>query len=302
MRSWPQPWKNPVIIKEFRTRMRGNRAFVLLTVHLFILAILVSILYIALMSSMSSSSSLDERRAFSKAIFGLLIGMEMIMVSFIAPALTSGAISTERERQTYDLLRVTLLSPVSLVMGKYTSGLIFLFLLLFTSIPLQSPAFILGGVLPEEILIATLVLMVTTIAFCAVGIFTSSLFSRTLVATVLSYAFAIFLVFGIPIIFIIFAILAATAVDGVIDQLSVIWQITLLVLGWSLVCITPLGTIVATEVILLDNNSIFLTTISLSRDAEITLISPWIPYVLIYLSLSALLLWLSVRRVRRMDQ
>jgi len=302
MKTWPRPWKNPVIIKEFRTRMRGNRAFVLLTAHLFVLAILVGILYVALISSMTGSSSLDQRRAFSKAIFGLLIGMEMIMVSFIAPALTSGAISTERERQTYDILRVTLLSPGALVLGKYASGLIFLFLLLFSSIPLQSPAFILGGVLPEEILIATLVLMVTTITFCAVGIYTSSLFSRTLVSTVLSYAFAIFLVFGIPIFFLIFAILAATAMEGIINQISVVWQITLVVLGWSLVCITPLGTIVATEVILLDNNSIFFTTISLSRDVEFTLISPWIPYVLIYLSLSALLLWLSVRRVRRMDR
>ena len=74
--------------------MRGNRAFVLLTAHLLILGILVSILYVALISSMTGSSSLEERQAFSKAIFGLVIGMEMIMVSFIAPALTSGAIST----------------------------------------------------------------------------------------------------------------------------------------------------------------------------------------------------------------
>ncbi|MBN1147338.1 MAG: hypothetical protein JXA78_08780 [Anaerolineales bacterium] len=302
MKSRLRLWKNPVIIKEIRTRMRGSRSFVLLTGHLLILGILVGILYMLLMGSITGSGSLDERRAFSKAIFGLLIGMEMIMVCFIAPALTSGAISTERERQTYDLLRVTLLSPGSLIAGKYASGLVFLFLLLFTSIPLQSPAFILGGLLPEEILIATLVLMVTAIAFCAVGIFTSSLFSRTLVSTVLSYAFAIFLVFGIPILLIIFLILFSTTIEDSVSRLSALSQALVLLLGWLLICISPLGTIVATEIILLEKSSILFTRVSLTHDIELILPSPWIPYVLIYLSLSALLLWLSVRRVRRMER
>lgn len=299
-RNWP--WKNPIILKEIRTRMRGNRAFVLLTAHLLILGILVGLLYIAFKSSMTSSGSLEERRVFGKAIFGLLVWIELVMVSFIAPALTSGSISMERERQTYDLLKVTLLSPRSLVVGKYASGLVFVFLLLFTSIPMQSPAFLFGGVLPEEILIGTLILAVTAIAFCAVGLFTSSLFSRTLVSTVLSYAFAIFLVFGIPMIFIIMLVLFNATLGDNLEQLGPTSQAVLVFIGWLLVSITPMATIVATEVVLLDQNSAFIATIPLNGKINLTLLSPWIPYVLIYLLLSVSLLWFSIKRVKRTDK
>ena len=50
------------------------------------------------------------RYAFGKAIFGLIVWLELVMISFTAPALTSGAIALERERQTFDLLKVTLLN------------------------------------------------------------------------------------------------------------------------------------------------------------------------------------------------
>ena len=302
MRNWSKPWKNPVIVKDFRTRMRGNRAFILLTAHLLILGGLAILVYILLLSSMSPRGSLEERRIFGKAIFGLLVGMEMVMISFVAPALTSGAISTERERQTYDLLRVTLLSPRSLVMGKYLSGLVFIFLLLFTSLPLQSPAFLLGGLLPEEILIATLILAVTALAFCAVGLFTSSFFTRTLVFSVLSYAFAIFLVFGIPIILIIFLILFNTSIETLVEHLPRMWQAVLLGAAWLLLSITPFGTIVASEVILLDQSSIFYATIPFPSNAEVVLPSPWLVYTPIYLLFSGLLLWLSVRRVSKLEK
>ena len=302
MRNWAKLWKNPVMVKDFRTRMRGNRAFILLTAHLLIMGGFAFLVYILLVSSMSPRGSLEERRIFGKAIFGLLVGMEMVMISFVAPALTSGAISTERERQTYDLLRVTLLSPRSLVMGKYLSGLVFIFLLLFTSLPLQSPAFLLGGLLPEEIIIAILILAVTAIAFCAVGIFTSSFFNRTLISTVLTYAFAIFLVFGIPIILIIFLTLFNTSLGNLVEHLSQMWQAVLLGAAWLLLSITPFGTIVASEAILLEENSILYTTISLTSKMKLVLPSPWLIYTLIYLLFSGLLLWLSVRRVGKLEK
>jgi ABC-2 type transport system permease protein len=250
---------------------------------------------------MSPRGSLADQHIFGKVIFGLLVGMEMVMVSFVAPALTSGAISTERERQTYDLLRVTLLTPRSLIIGKYLSGLVFIFLLLFTSLPLQSPAFLLGGLQPEEIFIATLVLAVTAISFCAVGIFTSSFFARTLISTVLSYAFAIFMVFGVPILLIVFLILFNTSIENVIQRMPWIWQAVLLGVAWLLLSVTPFGTIVATEVILLDENSILYATISLTSKVKLALPSPWLLYVPIYLLFSGLLLLLSVRRVRRLE-
>ena len=44
--------------------------------------------------------------------------LETLQVVFLAPALTAGAISLEREKQTLDLLVVTPISSLAIVIGK----------------------------------------------------------------------------------------------------------------------------------------------------------------------------------------
>ena len=65
---------------------------------------------------------------------------------FVAPALTATAISSERERGTYDILRVSLITPWQIVRGKLTAPLGYTFLLIFSTLPLLSLPLILGGI------------------------------------------------------------------------------------------------------------------------------------------------------------
>jgi ABC-type transport system involved in multi-copper enzyme maturation permease subunit len=293
-------WRNPVMVKEIRTRMRGGRAFTVVTVHLLALAVAIGLVYLLFSQSINQVFNLESRRMFGKAIFGAILWMELMTICFTAPALTSGAISSERERQTFDLLRVTLLSPARLVTGKFLSGLVFIFLLIFSSLPLQSLAFIIGGVLAQEIYIAVLILATTAVAFCAVGMFLSSLFSRVLFSTVLSYAFAIFIVFGIPMLALLILILYSSRMNS-IDQLSQPAQVLLVFLGWLTISINPGATIVATEAALLDNQGIWMAHLDIARGGTVYMPSPWIAYVVIYLSISLILLILSAARVRRAE-
>jgi ABC-2 type transport system permease protein len=295
-------WKNPVLIKEVRTRMRGYRAVLLLTAHLVVLSLVIGVAYLFFRSALTTIGNLEQRLIFGKSAFGLIIWIELVMISFVAPALTSGAISVEHERQTFDLLRVTLLPARSLVWGKYLSGLIFIFLLLFTSIPLQGPAFLIGGVLVQEILLATLILAVTAIGFCALGLLFSSLIPRTLVSATLSYAVTIFLVFGIPIVAAIIGILFSALIStNPPDQISPQTEGLLIVIGWIVICFTPMASMIGTEVILLNQHSLFLAEIPLSNGSKLLLPSPWLPYVIFYLLLSLAAIWLSIQLVKRKE-
>lgn len=47
-----------------------------------------------------------------------MIMLQFGMLVLVAPAMTAGSISGERERQTLDLLLVTNTGPVKLVLGK----------------------------------------------------------------------------------------------------------------------------------------------------------------------------------------
>lgn len=301
-------WKNPVLIKETRTRMRGGRTFLTISIHLVLLGAILMLCYWLFIASMGSSSNMmEERRTLSRVLFGLIFGLEMVMISFTAPALTSGMISSEREMQTLDLLQVTLLSSRSLVLGKYISGLSFLLLLLFTAIPLQSPAFLVGGVTPQEIAVSTLILLVTAITFCAVGLFFSTLLSRNLISTVLSYAFAIFLIFGVPLLASLFLALFSNLAGNFITDLPLLSQVLLLVIFWFAASITPLGTIIASEGMFLSERQVWLAKIPLTipdsnQTLNIYLPSSWIIYTLFYLALSLALLWLCIQILKRPER
>jgi len=294
--------QNPILLKEFRSRMRGNRAFLILTAYLVILGLMVSLVYALFLSSSQTIRSANDRQIIGKVVFGVVIWMQLMTISFVAPALTAGAISSEREHQTYDLLRTTLLSARSLVLGKFFSGLIFVMLLLFAALPLQSLAFFFGGVAPEEFWIGTALLVVTAITFCAVGIFMSSFINRTLISTVAAYAFSIVLVFGLPMMVVFMYGLFSATLNGVNNQPTPFREVMLLVGGWLLAATNPLITAIVTEVILLQEQSAFLFTIPLSNGIKITLISPWLPTIVIYLVVSVILVWISIRIVRRVEK
>ncbi len=304
MKVWldsPYLWKNPIVVKDVRTRMRGMRTYLLVTAHLLALALVVAAAYFVFRSSLTTTGNLEQRRIFGKAVFGLLVWMELVMVSFVAPAMTSGAISAERERQSYDLLKVTLLSTRQLVLGKFFPGLAFVFLLLFTSIPLQGPSFLIGGVLWEEIVLSTLILLVTAAAFSALGLLLSALVRRTMIATAIAYATTIFLVFGVPIIFVILLLLLNTAMSNTQGNSMQAGERILLLVGWLLAAFTPTGVMIGSEISLLDQHNLFSMRIPLSGGLEIWLPAPWIPYVVIYLLFCASALWLSMQIVKKPD-
>lgn len=122
------------------------------------------------------------------------------MLVLVAPAMTAGSISGERERQTLDLLLVTNTGPVKLVLGKLLESFSFLALLVMCSLPMLSLVLITGGATLAQVLISVAFLLLTALAALSVGLVCSSLFQRTVTSTVVSYlsVFALGLVTLLP--------------------------------------------------------------------------------------------------------
>jgi ABC-type transport system involved in multi-copper enzyme maturation permease subunit len=125
-----------------------------------------------------------------------LIIFEVILLAFITPALTAGAISGERERQTIDLLFVTPLRPFAIIWGKLLASMSFVLLLLMLSVPIFSLVFLFGGIELDQMISAFIVVGVSALTFGLLGLAFSSLFRRTLAATVAAYGAAFVLMVG----------------------------------------------------------------------------------------------------------
>ena len=95
-------------VKELRGRMRGRRAFVILTVYLVLLAGFAWMMELILekqYSNILSGTAAFASAQIGQGIFIALLLLETLLVVVLAPAFTAGAISLEREKQTLDLWR-----------------------------------------------------------------------------------------------------------------------------------------------------------------------------------------------------
>ncbi len=202
---------NPLVIKELRSRMRGARAFIVLTAFLLLLSLMTYCLYATMVSTVSYGGPPLLSAYIGQAIFSALALFELLLVCFITPALTSGSISGERERLTYDMLLATPLRPHSMLWGKFVSALVYVLLLIFAAVPMASLVFVFGGVAPGDLVGVLVVLLITAVTFGAVGLFLSAFLGRTGRATVISYAIVIALVVGTALVYIFWGIIRAHA-------------------------------------------------------------------------------------------
>jgi ABC-2 type transport system permease protein len=288
---------NPVIAKELKSRMRGRQGFILIGSYITLISIFIVLIYLLLAVDGSiSNGDPSFLQTVGKVIFSTVVLLELLILGFIGPALTSGAISSERERKTIDLLRTSLLSARALVFGKLSSAVVFLLLLILTAIPVQSLAFFLGGVGMAEMAVSTLMLVITAIFFCTLGLFFSSFSQRTIISTVFSYAsILISLIVFVFLLFFINILSSSTYPSTFAENAVTIGT-------WFLFSTNPFFAATMSEAILINDQSLFITTNSIVGNSALPLPSPWIIYVIFYVFLTILLIGLSIHFVNRPDR
>jgi len=205
-----------VSVKELRGRMRGRRAFVILTIYLTLLAGFAWM--VELIAERTFTSGFGGQSSFAtatigQAIFAAILMLETLQVAFLAPAATAGSVSLEREKQTLELLIATPISSLAIVVGKLFSALIYVWLLIAASIPLTAVVFLYGGVAPEDVVRGYIVLTVTALGLGSLGLFASSLVKRTQAATAISVFAVLFVSIG-TIFVLIFWTAMSRADDG----------------------------------------------------------------------------------------
>jgi ABC-type transport system involved in multi-copper enzyme maturation permease subunit len=186
---------NPIVVKELRSRMRGARAFAILTGVLLLLAGVSYVFYRIVLAATVYTNTPVSPQIGHTLLVGLAV-VELLMVCFITPAVTAGAISGEVERLTYEMLLATPLRPASILWGKLVSALAYVFLLILAAVPLASLIFIFGGVTLRDMVVVLAILAATAVTLGVIGITLSAWMGRTVRATVLGYLVVLGLLVG----------------------------------------------------------------------------------------------------------
>jgi ABC-2 type transport system permease protein len=211
-----------IMVKELRSRMRGRRAFIVLTVYLAILALITYGVYAIVAPAARGGGfgpgvgggQANASALIGQSIFSVLSIFQLILVCFIAPAFTSGQISMEREKQTLDLLVSTPMRPGAIVVGKLAAAPAFVVLMIVAALPISAIVLMYGGAAVDDLVRQQLVLLATALALGALGLFFSALLKRTQAATVLTYISLLALVLGTAMLFLFWSIVMNQGGNG----------------------------------------------------------------------------------------
>jgi ABC-2 type transport system permease protein len=184
VRLWRSLRSNPIILKELRYRMRSWRGLFDVAFFSFLLSILGLLIYNSSFNSSRSFYSTGYGYTYSYGVtrsqelgtnyFLAIVVAQLFIIGILAPGLSSNTIANEKERQTYDVMLVTLLKPIEIVTGKLFAALSYLLLVVLAGIPIASVAFLMGGVGPEEIAMALVILVLSCIMVGCIGVFWSA--------------------------------------------------------------------------------------------------------------------------------
>ena len=175
-------FENPVLQRELVVNLRTPRAFILLAAYQLLLAGVVLVAWPA-----DERLDLTTNPPSARKLVNLFFLGQYVIASLMAPSFAAGAISGEKERQTYEMLLASPLRPGAIVLGKLVASLTHLGMLIVASLPIIVLCLPLGGVSVYEVLAAYTGLIVSVILFGAIGIFCSSHFARTSSSLVVSY-------------------------------------------------------------------------------------------------------------------
>jgi len=177
---------NPMIRKELRQRMRERRGWLLPSLYLLVLGAVVTFAYFVTTTDRGASGV--QGSTVGVALFLTLAYAQLALLLLLAPIFSAGSITIEKEQRTLAGLLTSLLTSTQIWWGKFVSSLLFVLLLLVTSLPVLSMAFAFGGIGPWEIFSATLTTVIILACMSAIGLYCSSAFQRSVHATAVSYA------------------------------------------------------------------------------------------------------------------
>lgn len=267
---------NPVLLKELKLRFRFTKTVNGLVAYLAALGVFV-VGFFVIAGQLSGHAYFKPSESFY--LFLALAVIQIGLVLFITPGLTAGAISTEREKQTLNMLLTTTQSSASIILGKLASSVAFLGLLLVASLPLYSIVFLFGGVSPGQLLLVFAFSFLTMLAIGSVGIFMSTITKKTITATITTYSASLFV--GL---FTFFFFLITVFVQGSLgaEDGSVFAYIWLALNPGALVL-----SILSPEV-----------SSAIGEMTEINL-PLWIPYLVFYATCTAVMLTLATKKLRQ---
>ena len=136
-------------------------------------------------------ATLGETATVGLLLFQIVAVVQLLLTLFFATLSAASAVSQEKDRRTFVLLLLTDMRDYEIVLGKLVGALLPILLLLLVSAPVLALLLLLGGISPEQVLQAVLVLFASAVAAGSLGGLVALWREKTYQALALSVLFLV---------------------------------------------------------------------------------------------------------------
>ena len=182
---------NPIVKKDLQVAARSMRISWGLFAYEAVLAMTFILALSVIQGESNSFYSNGNIYGYLIYLFPVLAVAQVCIVALIVPVMTASAISGEKERQTFDIMLTTCMSPFSIVLGKVMSAILRILFFVAAGMPIMALAFVAGGLSWSYLFYFVLTIILLSLLSGSIGILCSALCRRSVTAVILSYVFYI---------------------------------------------------------------------------------------------------------------
>jgi ABC-type transport system involved in multi-copper enzyme maturation permease subunit len=180
------PGLGPVFAYEWLTASRRWHAYALRSVFVLTLLALLTTVWTSVVNDLNRST-ISRMASLGQWFFITVAGSQLTIVLLAAPAATAGAICLDRARGTLTHMLMTDLSSAEIVLGKLAARLIPVLGMIGCTLPMMELITLLGGVDPDALVRAFVVILGVAVLGCSAALFFSLFVSRTHEALMCTY-------------------------------------------------------------------------------------------------------------------
>jgi ABC-type transport system involved in multi-copper enzyme maturation permease subunit len=182
-----RPGLGPVFVYEWITSSRRWQTYAQRSLFAVIVLAAMAVIWMS-QSAYVLAFTLGGMAVLGERFFLSVMGTQLVLVLLVAPAATAGAICLDRARGTLSDMLVTDLSNCEIVLGKLAARLVPVVGLVASTLPMMALLMLLGGVNPDALLGAFIVIVGVAILGCSVAFFFSLWVGKTHEAILSTYA------------------------------------------------------------------------------------------------------------------
>ena len=187
----------PIFDKELRVSSRRRRNYVLRFAYLALLTVFLALFWLESVPRGGGSLNQVSRMAVAgKGITSFVIWFQFIAAQIIALIMLSTSISDEVYHRTLGLLMTTPINSFQIVIGKLSSKLLQIILILGISLPLLAIVRVFGGV-PWDYVVSSLCVTLTAVVFVGSLSLFFSVFTRRAYVVMITTVLTLFVIFGL---------------------------------------------------------------------------------------------------------